>query len=87
MRKYLKPVPLGLRHRRDWTRWGRYCVCGLRWRTCPDRRFPVPVEEPPPTADRGRPAERIRRWASPVAVHRAGAALTGRLYRAGGGGR
>lgn len=24
------------RHRRDWSRWGRYCVCGLRW-ACPDR--------------------------------------------------
>jgi hypothetical protein len=31
------PVPTKLRHRRDWSRWGRWCSCGLRWRGCPDR--------------------------------------------------
>lgn len=47
-----KPVPLALRHRRDWSRrLGRYCVCGLRWR-CPDRLTRVPVEEPAPPAPR-----------------------------------
>lgn len=38
------PVPLAPRHRRDWSRWGRYCVCGLRW-DCPDRH-----DAPPPAA-------------------------------------
>ncbi|SCL33483.1 hypothetical protein GA0070616_4727 [Micromonospora nigra] len=40
----MRGVPLAPRHRRDWRRWGIWCVCGLRWRTCPDRRTPVPVE-------------------------------------------
>jgi hypothetical protein len=61
-KRRLRPVPLGLRHRRDWARWGRYCICGLRWRSCPDRGVPVPVEPQwaaappayPPMRNRGR---------------------------------
>ncbi|GAB3818781.1 hypothetical protein [Micromonospora zhanjiangensis] len=37
--KTLKPVPLALVHRSVWRRWRRWCVCGLRWRRCPDRRL------------------------------------------------
>ncbi|MDG4817952.1 hypothetical protein O7628_20905 [Micromonospora sp. WMMD956] len=36
-----RPVPLGPTHRRDWSRWGRHCVCGLRW-PCPDRMLRRP---------------------------------------------
>lgn len=30
-----------MRHRRNWRRWGRVCICGLRW-PCIDRRFTEP---------------------------------------------
>lgn len=47
-----KPVPMQPRHRRDWSRWGRYCICGLRW-VCPDRSAP-PVPQPYRSANRSR---------------------------------
>ncbi|GAB3816122.1 hypothetical protein [Micromonospora zhanjiangensis] len=37
-------MPLAPRHRRNWARWGRWCVCGFRWKTCPDRLAAVPTE-------------------------------------------
>ncbi|WDZ87483.1 hypothetical protein [Micromonospora cathayae] len=56
-----KPVPLALRHRRDWSRrLGRYCICGLRWR-CPDRLNRVPVEPVPGTPPAARRLARVRR--------------------------
>ncbi|SCF20421.1 hypothetical protein GA0070216_106237 [Micromonospora matsumotoense] len=42
MKKHDRPVPTAPRHRRDWSRWGRYCTCGLRW-PCPDRLAGVPL--------------------------------------------
>lgn len=83
-----KPVPLAPRHRRNWTRWGRYCVCGLRW-PCPDRRATVPVEEPPPPPP-ALPPHRDDLWNAPTAVHWVGAAnlvTRGQAYRANGGRR
>jgi hypothetical protein len=47
-RRRPEPIPLGPRHRRLWRRWGRWCSCGLGWKTCPDRRWPVPTEPPTP---------------------------------------
>ncbi|MBO4207752.1 hypothetical protein [Micromonospora echinofusca] len=63
MRRKDRGVPLGLVHRRNWARWGRYCICGLRWRRCPDRGWWVPVEEPPPPTPE--PAGRAWRPADP----------------------
>nr|MDT0659710.1 hypothetical protein [Micromonospora sp. DSM 115978] len=70
------PVPTKLRHRRDWSRWGRWCSCGLRWRGCPDRPD-SPIEERwrARLDERGRAAPEDRstaladggtRWAYPV---------------------
>ncbi|WP_431727914.1 hypothetical protein [Verrucosispora sp. TAA-831] len=50
-RRNQRPIPLAPRHRRVWRGLRRYCSCGLRWRTCPDRHAPVPTEPtaaPPP---------------------------------------
>ncbi|GAA2716649.1 hypothetical protein ACFY2R_22610 [Micromonospora olivasterospora] len=80
------PVPLAPRHRRDWSRWGRYCTCRLRW-PCPDRRAAVPVEEPTPPR---LPAQRNHLWDGPTAVHWVGAAslvTRGQAYRGNGGRR
>ncbi|MEH1016054.1 hypothetical protein V6U90_23455 [Micromonospora sp. CPCC 206060] len=77
-----KGVPLGLVHRRDWARWGRYCICGLRWRRCPDRGWQVPREEPQPTAPGWRPAD--PRWNARTAtfwVGRAGLVTRGQAER------
>jgi hypothetical protein len=46
-RRTPEPVPLAVRHRRDWRRWWRYCTCGQRWR-CPDKGRAVIVEPPYP---------------------------------------
>jgi hypothetical protein len=45
------PIPLAPIHRRDWSRWGRWCLCGFKWRRCPDRHAQVPTtadEQPRP---------------------------------------
>ncbi|GAB3796877.1 hypothetical protein [Micromonospora zhanjiangensis] len=38
-----QPVPLAPAHRPVWRRLRRYCSCGLRWSTCPDRRAAGPT--------------------------------------------
>ncbi|WP_326559482.1 hypothetical protein [Micromonospora sp. NBC_01796] len=43
-RRALKPIPLAPTHRCTWRRFRRWCSCGLRWASCPDRRTPVPYE-------------------------------------------
>ena len=55
-----KPIPLAPTHRRDWSRWGRWCTGGLRWKSCPDRHARVPTE----------PAGRHRPESIPIAQHR-----------------
>ncbi|MEU5939260.1 hypothetical protein ABZ807_08705 [Micromonospora sp. NPDC047548] len=88
MGKPIRPVPLAPRHRRDWSRWGRYCTCGLRW-PCPDRHTVVPEEAPPP-ARPALPTPRNRLWNGPTAVHWVGAAgliTRGQAYRADAGRR
>ncbi|WP_405094836.1 hypothetical protein [Micromonospora sp. NBC_01412] len=85
-----RPVPLGPRHRRDWSRWGRHCVCGLRW-PCPDLLAGVPMEEPAPAPPPSRRTDRAHRWAGPTVVARVDAATpaspthraTGPLRRVG----
>lgn len=42
MSKDWSPRPL---HRRDWSRWGRYCTCGSRW-PCLDRKTPTTRQVP-----------------------------------------
>ncbi|WKU04674.1 hypothetical protein [Micromonospora sp. HUAS LYJ1] len=86
MRKWHTPVPMSPRHRRNWSRWGRYCTCGLRW-PCPDRLAGVPRREPPPAT---LPAPRHHLWNGPTAVHwvsAAGLITRGQAYRANGGHR
>lgn len=71
------PVPMRLRHRRDWSRWGRYCICGLRW-ACPDR-------DGSPLDERFGPANRSKVWDRAAADRRSGnAALGGPAYRSAG---
>ncbi|MEV6800954.1 hypothetical protein AB0M91_21780 [Micromonospora rifamycinica] len=83
MSKRDRPVPTAPRHRRDWSRWGRHCTCGLRW-PCPDRLAAVPPgERPPPPL----PAHRHHPWNGSTVVYRVGAAglvTRGRACRATG---
>jgi hypothetical protein len=61
----MPPVDQSLRlaHCRVWRRWRRYCTCGIRWATCPDRRLAaLPVPDPPS------PAERSPAWAGPTLI-------------------
>ena len=61
-----RPVPLGPKHRRDWSRWGRRCVCGLRW-PCLDLLTGVP--DPPPLPPK-RQTGRAHQWIGPAVVAR-----------------
>ncbi|WP_460806284.1 hypothetical protein [Micromonospora zhanjiangensis] len=53
-----------------WRRWGRWCSCGFRWRSCPDRYAAVPTTRSgnlPPywgraTTDEFTQLERARVW-------------------------
>lgn len=84
MRRAPKPIPLAPIHRPAWRRWfRRNCSCGLRWKTCPDKRLAVPVEpqrvEPPMRAD-------PPHWNQQTEILWIGNLLTrGQAYRANGG--
>ncbi|MEU1756840.1 hypothetical protein ABZ436_29875 [Micromonospora matsumotoense] len=83
MRKHDRPVPMTPRHRRDWSRWGRHCTCGLRW-PCPDRLAGVPLGEPPPPRP---PTHRPHLWNGPTAAYwvgTAGLVTRGQAGRANG---
>jgi hypothetical protein len=67
VRRVPKPIPLAPIHRSVWRRW---CVCGLKWRRCPDRHASVPTtadEKLPPywataTTDEYDELARARVW-------------------------
>jgi hypothetical protein len=44
LRRVIKPVPLAPVHGPMWRGFRRWCRCGFRWRTCPDRHATVPTE-------------------------------------------
>lgn len=86
-RRRLPPIPLAPRHRLTWRRFRRWCSCGLRWKTCPDKRFPVPVE---PQVAWGQPPPNLPNWhrfttARYPSVGRAGGLTPGQEWRANRG--
>ncbi len=93
MARNQRPVPLAPRHRRAWRGLRRYCSCGLRWRTCPDRHAPVPTEPPNGGASAGRisagPPSNRPSWAEATVanpqVGRAGWLTLAQSWRANGG--
>ncbi|MDG4794294.1 hypothetical protein [Micromonospora sp. WMMD1082] len=82
-----RPVPLAPRHRRVWRGLRRYCSCGLRWRTCPDRYAAVPTEPTTPVAPA--PPPNRPRWASATMANpqfgRVGRLTVAQSWRANGG--
>ncbi|MGC1212528.1 MAG: hypothetical protein WA890_14805 [Micromonospora sp.] len=78
-----RPVPLAPRHRPTWCGLRRYCSCGLRWRTCPDRHATVPTE-PAHSPLQSRPS-----WADVTVAYpqvgRAGRLTLAQSWRANGG--
>lgn len=80
----LKPIRLAPQHRRVWRSWRRWCSCGLRWATCPDKHALVPTE---PQIDPR--ANRPRWWDEPTRanpqVGRVGQLTAAQAWRANGG--
>ncbi|SDX90367.1 hypothetical protein SAMN05444365_10110 [Micromonospora pattaloongensis] len=66
-----EPIRYAPHHRRDWRRFGRRCICGLRW-PCPDRIYRPRLSRRTVAAVDDELSERIRRataWNAPTIAY------------------